>query len=625
MFTNFTVNIGLRYVRDTGRTDSDLPGIPQLNNVLPNYPNLGAPIPNPNLNFGPNLGIAWDPWKTGKTVIRAGIGLYYENVIFNNVLFDRPPRLQNGAFLATPVPCVNGVVQPISPSTGVQATEAECGSQANPISIGQAGAAIANLQSVYQSQNPFSLTNPNPNYIVSVLNNGFNFPQASLFAPNYKTPRSTQINVGIQHEFAPGVVGTVDYVRNVTTGLLLGVDLNHTGDVKYFSVGRAQQAIANTLANCGVSNINQAIVLCPNSPVPLPPGQTYTPRPATIADFASNGLDSQFDQGGTCAGAGCAFGGLNPNAPAMSFLVPSGISKYNALEMKLTYQKNNLVKWLPGLNAQISYAYSSFKNSGGAATLTGTPGALANSDQDFVNPAFDNSDPNKYFGPSLLDRPNQFSFGVVGSLPWHFQASFIGHFYSSLPVPIIVPGLGAGAIFQTDFNGDGTPQDPLPGTHNGSFGRQFNATTLNNAIGQYNASYAGQPTPAGMVLVNNGLFTTTQLQELNGVAPTITPAPQGQQNLGSLRSFDLKLNYTFKVELKSHVLQFQPGVGFYNLFNFSNFDLPPNVLIGGLTGNAGSINGTTAALRVTNRVGAGTGVFNLGAPRALEFGMRIAF
>ena len=48
MFPNFTVNLGLRYVRDTGRTDSDLPGLSFLNGLIPNYPNLGAPIPNPN-------------------------------------------------------------------------------------------------------------------------------------------------------------------------------------------------------------------------------------------------------------------------------------------------------------------------------------------------------------------------------------------------------------------------------------------------------------------------------------------------------------------------------------------------------------------------------------------------
>jgi hypothetical protein len=36
----------------------------------------------------------------GNTVLRAGIGLYCENVIYNNI-FDRPFREKTGAFLAT--------------------------------------------------------------------------------------------------------------------------------------------------------------------------------------------------------------------------------------------------------------------------------------------------------------------------------------------------------------------------------------------------------------------------------------------------------------------------------------------------------------------------------------------
>ena len=150
MFPNFTVNLGLRYDRDTGRTDSDLPGLPFLNNLIPTWPNLGAPIPNPNLNFGPSLGIAWDPWKTGKTVIRAGIGLYYENVIWNNVLFDRPLRLPTGAFLQTPTACDNGQAFAL-PGVSLIGGQAQCGTPSNPIRIGDAGSAIAQLQSEYQA------------------------------------------------------------------------------------------------------------------------------------------------------------------------------------------------------------------------------------------------------------------------------------------------------------------------------------------------------------------------------------------------------------------------------------------------------------------------------------------
>src|SRR6202034_2517599 len=109
-----TVTYGVRYVRDTGRSDSDLPALPAVNlpsgpvpfNTL--LPGLGNRVNQPNHNFGPQLGVAWDPRKESKTVIRAGIGVFYENAIWNNVEFDRPERLATGAFLANPTPCING-------------------------------------------------------------------------------------------------------------------------------------------------------------------------------------------------------------------------------------------------------------------------------------------------------------------------------------------------------------------------------------------------------------------------------------------------------------------------------------------------------------------------------------
>jgi hypothetical protein len=52
------------------------------------------------LNFAPQLGVAWDPKGKGNSIRRAGVGLYCENVIYNNV-FDRPYREKTGAFLAT--------------------------------------------------------------------------------------------------------------------------------------------------------------------------------------------------------------------------------------------------------------------------------------------------------------------------------------------------------------------------------------------------------------------------------------------------------------------------------------------------------------------------------------------
>jgi len=67
----------------------------------------------------------------------------------------------------------------------------------------------------------------------------------------------------------------------------------------------------------------------------------------------------------------------------------------------------------------------------------------------------------------------------------------------------------------------------------------------------------------------------------------------------------------------------QTSVAFYNLFNFANFDLPAALLSGLLTGDAGQINAANALAHNIDRVGVRTGVYSLGAPRQIEFGLRL--
>jgi len=68
---------------------------------------------------------------------------------------------------------------------------------------------------------------------------------------------------------------------------------------------------------------------------------------------------------------------------------------------------------------------------------------------------------NKFFGPGLLDRTHQLSFGGYLDVPFGFRVSTIAHFYSPLSGSLVAPasGLGNGEIFRTDFTGDGTIQD----------------------------------------------------------------------------------------------------------------------------------------------------------------------
>jgi hypothetical protein len=428
------------------------------------------------------------------------------------------------------------------------------------------------------------------------------------------------MNVGVQHELHPGTVLTVDYMRNVMTHTLLGIDANHVGDAKYFNMGAAQAAIKATLAQCGVSTVAAGLAgPCPSGALA---GQTLT-----IEDFAANGLGDPGLVGGSCAAVGmganggCAFGGINPNAGEVPLMEPIGRSVYNAMDVKLTQQVSNPMPGIKHANLQVAYSLSRFVNPGGA----GPAGATMNSDQDFVLQALDNDNPLSRMGPSLLDRTNQLSFGGYADLPFGFRGGFIGHFYTGLPISLEVANTGAGAaeIFLTDFTGDGTVSDLVPGTNIGAFNRSISTVAgLDQVITNYNNTAANQPTPAGQVLINNGLFTLAQLQQLGGVAPSISMPPSGEVGVGGLRAFDFTLSWVHKFRER---FQVEPSVGFYNLFNFTNYDLPPNVISGLLNGAAGSLNGTTQGDRISNRVGAGTGVFTLGAPRAIEFGMRFSF
>ncbi len=91
---------------------------------------------------------------TGKTVVRGGIGVYYENSVFNNVLFDRPFKLAEGRFNATATLCSGyGVYSFTLPGTNTvvdsyngKSIEDICNNE----TIDQSGPAFAALQQQYQ-------------------------------------------------------------------------------------------------------------------------------------------------------------------------------------------------------------------------------------------------------------------------------------------------------------------------------------------------------------------------------------------------------------------------------------------------------------------------------------------
>jgi hypothetical protein len=219
----------------------------------------------------------------------------------------------------------------------------------------------------------------------------------------------------------------------------------------------------------------------------------------------------------------------------------------------------------------------------------------------------------------------------------------IFHFDSPLASALAVPttGIGPGEIFRTDFTGDGTVGDPIPGTKQGSFMRGVSLGDLPNVVNNYNNTVADNLTPAGQLLVSEGLFTAQQLGVGNqlcvnnpasisagaacAVAPLLSPVVPGEVGLTWLKTFDMSLTWVGKVNIKEREISIEPSASFYNLLNFANFNIPGNVLSGILTGGPGSLNGTTYASANSVRIGVGTGVFALGAPRTIEFGLKLTF
>jgi len=619
------VNYGIRYSRDTGRTDSDLGTIPcsdavanfgsaspcQTGNLLDSLTDgLGQRVRQPNRDFGPKVGFNYDLKGDGKTIIRGGAGLYFENSIFNNVLFDRPAKLSTGLFFGDQY--VPGGSASITLPGQAPLSEIDGQSIASLWSepISQSYKAFADLQAAYQAATKAAGAAVNGNYVANTLCEG-PCSGLSIYYPDYRVARSLQVNIGVQREVWKNAVFSADYIRNIGTHFQQAIDVNHVGDARYLNKTAALNAIAATTSafDCDGGSSSAAI-------------DCAIASGAMISDFAGNGLDSgnSLFSGypaavfGATPDIGAAFPGQNPLWGHLAVNFPMGRSVYNGLQTNLRQGGRLPIKGLVSSNFEISYTLSRFVSSGG-------------SDQNFTPTAVDNNNPLGFIGPAGIDRTHQLSYG--GSFNWigGIGSSLIGHYYSALPTTLTLDtnGGGPGEIFSSDITGDGTTGDIIPGEKAGAFMRSVKASNLNTAISNYNNTYAGKVTPAGQAVISAGLFTANQLTELGAVTRTIATAPSHNAGNGNLRTFDLVLDRPTKIKQLGESFSIEPSISFFNLFNFANFGT-----LGGNLLNAqqsGTVNGTTTSLDDLGaiRAGNGSGVFSQGAARIMEFGLKVNF
>ncbi|WP_263382994.1 TonB-dependent receptor [Granulicella arctica] len=640
---SFTFTAGLRWSVDTDRANQDL-ATPLCSDVDPSLgftgcsgatplfsqfrSDLGAKVHQPYANFAPQIGFAYAPGNA-KTVLRGAAGIFFEGDVFNNTTNARGSLLKSGPFFNDVSVCGSGVLdQPdgtiVSSVTvgGVSQTIAQICSS----SIASAAPYIKALNTLYQTNSAANSNAVNGGYV------GQNLTVNGVYGAPYKTPYSEQFNFGIEREIFRGATLKADYVHNATLKIGQTQDVNHVGAARFLNTTAAQAAITKTLAACGATSITGALAACQTHPG----GAGAANGPVTIEDFAANGLDSGVTYLGGFPSSfglgvgpnqGAAFAGQNANLGTGAFILPIGRSGYDALQMVYHQVKEHPLPGIVSSNLQVSYSLSRIVTTNGLGTSDGL----------FNNASYDNDNPTGTIGRASLDHKHEVSFGGSAKLKYGPQVGMIGHFYSASPTSLTLDaGLIHGNIFQSDLTGDGTTGDLAPGTVQGDYMHRVKPGTLNSYISNFNNTKAGSLTPAGQALVTAGLFTQQQLVLAGGAVQPIASVPSARALSNPMtRLLDVNVSYPIQLARYREGLSLEPAVAVYNVGNFSNFggtSLASGVLLN-QSDAGGPVNTSTGYLNGPNTYDAqnqfrtirGTGTFNQGAPRTIEYQLKLNF
>jgi len=165
---NVTVNLGLRWEMQAGpyQNNFDTPVLQYLK--ANSYPNQRK---QDLMDFGPRMGIAWDLKGDGKTVLRGGYGIYYDEIFQNITLYEKWTDVR------TPLNFIS-----LSPAPWT------------------ANYYAAHRDAIRAALEDPTFTDP-PGQIMR------------LTAPDLKQPYSHQFNVGVSHAINPYLSIDADYIH----------------------------------------------------------------------------------------------------------------------------------------------------------------------------------------------------------------------------------------------------------------------------------------------------------------------------------------------------------------------------------------------------------------------------
>jgi hypothetical protein len=306
---NLTVNYGVRYdieftpefkaINSTSQTAQDALGITQG-------------IPRDNNNIAPRIGVAWDPWKDGKAVIRASYGMFYDHPLlalaFDSDVADGTQAPQIVLFPGSPGGCA------LNASNVFQGFPATVNGQGQAVAACPAST-LAPFTYVQGQQrfNPTPGTQSlfvNQNYLsagVPLALQPFGFPTAKNFVYAY----SQQANLTFEKDLGNGVSFGIEYNFNGGRHLNRPINANPVRtDLLFKNYNRAKNVI------------NAILPSLPASAQATLRSQLAAPESIGICPALLVGLGIPAP---TVQGLVSAFGNFQP-AALVSFFRPSGIN-----------------------------------------------------------------------------------------------------------------------------------------------------------------------------------------------------------------------------------------------------------------------------------------------------------